>query len=359
MQPHYNRNLILSFVTLIAASCSKPNDAIVGTKIYEYSGNYSELFSTWSKGGINTAFVSRKLATDAEFRQMAKENRIKVFVIFPVFYNPETLANDTTLYAITNKGTRAKQDWVEFVCPSRGEYRNKVLKDLSNLINSTNPDGISIDFVRDFLYWEMVKPTTPADSILHGCYCDSCQLDFEQAKHTTIPDTFTSTYSKNRWLSKNESWVLHKSQKITSMVQSLSTLAKQLNPEIKINLHAVPWRKADYSNARYYIAGQDIKELAKLVDYISPMCYSWMLYREPEWVASVVKDFDSLAPGKILPSIEVNSCYREGILSPEEFKLNMINALEKPSKGVVFWEWDHFEKDSTKIKVLIEERCEM
>lgn len=356
MQPHYNRNLILSLLAIVAAGCSKPADSIIGTKIYDYKGSYPELFNKWQKGGINTAFVSKKMATDNEFRRLAKENRIKVFVIFPVFFNPEEFAKDSSKYAITNQGTKAKQDWVEFVCPSRKSYRHQVLADLHNLIKLANPDGISIDFVRDFLYWEMVKPSTPTDSILHGCYCDSCQVDFTREKGITIPDTFTSTYSKNQWLARNESWAEFKSLKITSMVQSISALARELNPEIKLNLHAVPWRKKDYSNGRYYLAGQDIKELAKLVDYISPMCYSWMLYREPEWVASVVKDFDSLAPGQIIPSIEVNSCYREGTLSPEEFKLNMKYALEKPSKGVIFWEWAQFEEDSTKVKVLLEER---
>lgn len=353
MQYKTNRNLILSIIGLIAAGCSSRNDAIIGTKIYDYRGSYTELFAAWQRGGINTAFVSLKLASDNEFRELAREHRVKVFVIFPVFFNPDTLHTNPSLFAISNKGGHGKQDWVEFVCPSRECYRSHVHAELERIIRTLNPDGVSIDFIRHFLYWEMVRPETPVDSILHGCYCDSCISRFAKATRVTVPDTFTSAYRKAQWLRANDGWASFKSMQVTSMVRSLAGLARTINPDVKVNLHAVPWREGDYSNARYYLAGQDIKELAKYVDYISPMCYSWMLYREPEWVASVVQDFDRFAPGKVLPSIEVNSCYREGILSPEEFRLNLVNALKSPSKGVVFWEWSHFEADSTKIKVLL------
>jgi len=41
------------------------------------------------------------------------------------------------------------------------------------------------------------------------------------------------------------------------------------------------------------VAGQDVRALGPLVDYVSPMCYAHMLYREPTWVGRVTRDLSA------------------------------------------------------------------
>ncbi len=76
---------------------------------------------------------------------------------------------------------------------------------------------------------------------------------------------------------------------------------------------AVPWRRDDYAGAIRTVAGQDFAALSMLADYLSPMCYSFMLRRPPEWIHSVVEELGASSTAKIVPSNQVREYYR-----PEE-----------------------------------------
>ncbi len=91
------------------------------------------------------------------------------------------------------------------------------------------------------------------------------------------------------------------------MVNELADKARSVKSDTKINVHAVPWRDDDFGGANIRVAAQDLRKIAPLTDYISPMCYSQMLRRDAGWIASVVNEMDMKARGKILPSIQVLS----------------------------------------------------
>ncbi len=59
---------------------------------------------------------------------LAGEHDIATFVVVPVFYDPEALEQDPDLFAVTVDGNRAEDDWVQFGCPSRREYRRSGLR---------------------------------------------------------------------------------------------------------------------------------------------------------------------------------------------------------------------------------------
>ena len=182
--------VILVFETISSCINKTVNQQITGVKIYSINKNIDTLITQWLNLGINTAFVSEEIAANITFRDKAKVNGIKVFIIEPLFFNPDILKQDSSLYAITNKGNLTKSDWVEFVCPSNKTYKNTVLQKLENDVSNLKPDGISLDFIRHFVYWEMVGPDQCADSIEHGCFCDRCVTDFSNEAGIALPDTF-------------------------------------------------------------------------------------------------------------------------------------------------------------------------
>jgi hypothetical protein len=51
------------------------SDVVVGVKIYEHAGDRAALFASFEGLGINTLFVSEKLAGDPEFRALARQHR--------------------------------------------------------------------------------------------------------------------------------------------------------------------------------------------------------------------------------------------------------------------------------------------
>lgn len=330
---------------------------LVGVKIYERPSDLDQLFAEWQRLHIDTAFTSETLAGDAEFRRRASERGIEVFVIAPVFFNPEALGRDPELYAITAEGLPARDDWVQFVCPSRPEYRARRVGEIADLVRRLRPQGLSIDFIRHFVFWEKVHPATRHGEIPNACFCRFCVTSFAQKTGVRLPESLADTRATADWILEHHEaeWTDWKVGLVTSMADEIVRAARAVDPALKINLHAVPWRRTDFGGAILTSAGQDLPALSKRVDYLSPMCYAHMLERPPEWIHRVVVALarDSAAP--VLPSIQVGEAYRPGVaLTVAEFEQQLRAALEPPSRGVVFWSWDALAKEPEKRQVVRE-----
>jgi hypothetical protein len=348
---------VLAAIVLACCTCTKRNEPIIGVKIYEYRGDYGALADRWAGTGINTAFVSTALAANDTFRQALQRHDIGVYLIFPVFQNPEILEQDSSLYAVTNRGKKAKDDWVEFVCPSRESYRQAKVAELGNLVRDLDPVGISIDFIRHFVFWEMIYPDREPESIDRACFCDSCLATFSLQQGIQIPDTCRNTVQKADFVLQHYSapWDSFRCDLMATLVRDLAEEARRIKPGVKINVHAVPWREEDFGGAGIKVAGQDLKKIAPYADFISPMCYSQMLKRDAGWISSVVADMDRLAPGMVLPSIQVYPYYIEEEFTAEDFRMCIREALKPPSRGVVFWSWPLLEREQARIDYIGEE----
>jgi hypothetical protein len=349
-------SICVLIISLLVISCSIKDEKIIGVKMYELKESVPILIENWNELNINTAFVSQQVINNKDFRQKAKDSNIDLFVIFPIFYNPEAISKDPSIQAITNKGQVAKEDWVEFVCPTRKEYHDQIIAKAKEIVRKTQPEGISIDFIRHFAYWEMIRPEFTPDSIPESCFCDHCLKTFISETGSILPLDLINTEAQAEWIRNNLriEWTTWKSNQITSLVKRFTNELKEESPNLKFNLHAVPWRKEDYNGAGMHIVGQNLYDLSKMVDYISPMCYTFMLYRSPEWINSLVKDFNEQGLVNIIPSIQVKECYRQERFTVDEFKLCIDEALKEPSKGIVFWSWDYIEQEPEKRKVIKE-----
>jgi hypothetical protein len=343
--------LLLGFIIIAGLSCKREPKKIIGIKIYEYNQDFNKLVAKWKDMGINTAFISRELAENTSFRQILKENKIATYIIFPVFYDPERLQQDSTIYAITSKGNIAKDDWVEFVCPSRSSFRKLKINEAAELVKELQPDGLSIDFIREFVFWEMIYPDRAAGSIDEACFCDSCTRNFCKLNSIVIPDTCLSVTQKASYLinQHSEAWNDYRCDLIASMVKDIADKVRNINPGININVHAVPWRDEDFDGANIRVAAQNLLKIAPYTDYISPMCYSQMVRRDAKWIESVVQDIDKKAQAKILPSIQVYPYYIDDPFTVDDFRECVSAALKPPSQGVVFFSWPLFEKDPARM----------
>jgi hypothetical protein len=347
-------------LSLILAGCknrageTERTDRIIGVKIYEHQGDFEELIQQWKELGINTVFCSIELYSNSDFRKITRDNNLTTFIIFPVFYDPESLSKDSGLYALTERGNPAMDDWVTFVCPSRTEYRKQKVDSLMHLIQVLEPDGISIDFIRHFIFWEKVYPDTHPDSLLNTCFDSSCLAAFQENRGLRIPDSLQETEEIAGWVESNclPEWTQWKCGLITSMIRTISEVARETKPDIKINVHLVPWRTDDFNGAIHSIAGQDFSGIAPLVDYLSPMTYAHMVKRDPSWIHSEVQDVYKQTESRVVPSIQVKEAYLKERLTVREFKKSLSKALEPPSYGVVFWSWEQLETEPGKREVI-------
>lgn len=329
---------------------------VVGVKIYEASPPFDGLFRQWADLGINTLFVSEALLVNGDFRAQARTNGLALFLIYPVFQGPEALKADPGLAAITASGELARDEWVEFVCPIKGDaFLEDRIDHLRSLVAEGRPDAVSLDFIRYFVFWEKVAPDRAPDSLPQTCFCPLCLRFFKNEFGIEIPADLAGTAGTAKWIleAHAEEWAEWKCRRIARTVERLTAAARQADPGVKVNLHLVPWRKGDFGGAVRSVAGQDAALLAPLADYLSPMAYHHMVRQTPAWVHDVVEDLSAQAGGAlVLPSIQVAEAYVTDPLATAEFEAALEQALRPPSGGVVLWSWDALSKSPEKMKVL-------
>jgi len=352
--------LAAALIVLFSNCCSGKTGAlasvppIIGVKIYEAAGPFDNLFREWRDLGVNTLFVSEALLKNADFRGLARTNGMTLFLIFPVFQNPEALKEDPGLAAVTAAGAPAREEWVEFVCPAREDYLSRRAGHLRDLVAEFGPDVVSLDFIRYFVFWEKVAPDRAPESLPQTCFCPVCLAGFEKEMGVRIPYELAATAEKAKWILETHAaeWTEWKCRVIARAVERLAGAARQTKPGVKVNIHAVPWRKDDFGGAVRSVAGQDLTRLAPYADFISPMCYHHMVRRSPAWVHDVVADFSAQTRVAILASTQVSEAYVEKTLAPEEFRAALEEALKPPSIGVVLWSWDALSKSPEKEEIL-------
>ncbi len=346
--------LIICLLWICVPCASRGGDFMVGVKIYDYRGDYPSLIAAWKRVGVNTVFLGANLASEPQLMALAKKQGITTFIILPVFQNPEKLATDPELYAVTGAGKRAEDDWVKFVCPSRDDYRAERLEYVRHLINTCRPDGLSIDFIRYFVFWEKVYPDARPDPLDYACFCPTCLKKFQADSRLTIPPELNSVRGRAEWIMKNHkpAWISWKCRTITSMVREIASEARRSKPDILLNVHLVPWRENDFDNGIRSIAGQDVTALAQFVDFLSPMCYAHMVKQDPSWISSVVTDIARRANKPVIPSVQVKEAYLTEKLTAGEFSRYLEEVRKQPSAGVIFWNWPMLAEDSEKANLV-------
>ena len=123
---------------------------------------------------------------------------------------------------------------------------------------------------------------------------------------------------------------------------TLCSQIRQINPEISIGLHCVPWKQDMYDGAILNVIGQNFSNLAEIGDYLTPMVYHHMMHREPSYIKEFLQEMESLGCTEILPSIQVKKAFGEALGY----------ALESPSKGVLLYKWEDLVDDSERMDIV-------
>lgn len=347
----YLHSLPILFLLLIMGCSPEAGEQMIGAKIYENSGSHKLLFEQWNDMGINTGFCSQELISDSEFMKEAREHKISTFLIFPVFFNSEAIAESPDLSAINRNGEAAAEEWVEFVCPSREDYRQQLVERARSIVREHQPDGISIDFIRHFVYWEKVYPDRDPASLPVSCFDSTCLNHFQAETGVNVPNELNNISDQADWILNNheDAWTTWRCQLITSMAKNIAEAAREEKPDILVNIHLVPWAKDDFNGGIRRVAGQDIKALSHISDYLSPMTYAHMVKQSPDWVHHIVEDIYMQTRGTVLPSIQVGKAYLETEFDLEEFRETVKAALQPPSSGVIIWSWEHLIAEPAKV----------
>jgi hypothetical protein len=135
------------------------------------------------------------------FRQLLADSNITFHITAPVFLDTAALARDPALAGIGHLGNPSREPgvaWLGFVCPARPDYRQQRQAQILNQVRELRPDGLSLDFVRYFIYWERAKPDQSAEEIEKFCFCDHCLHEMETTLGFQFPADASNRTARSR-----------------------------------------------------------------------------------------------------------------------------------------------------------------
>lgn len=287
-----------------------------------------ENINTMNEVGVKQLYIFPEQVDKAGAPEILDNSGIELWLIAPIFFNDEnaSLENPQPKWAIDENGETAQEkssdgSWLKMVCPNDEEYLDYRIEYLKKALRQCNFTGVSLDFIRYFVFWEGVFEDTAPTTLRNTCFCDVCKEKFEKF---------------------DGDWTEFKCKTIDDKVRYIITELRSEFPDLKVNLHAVPWLKDDFDGAIKKIAGQDFQLLAKQLDQIAPMTYSKMLKRNGEWINKVVSGIYNEIGNqnvKIIPAVQIQEVY-SGEVSLADFEDIIKNAIKYPSSGVMVWQWE-------------------
>ncbi len=218
--------------------------------------------------------------------------------VAPIFFNDENgnLTNPVPKWAVCDDGETAQEksnsgNWLKMVCPQDSEYVDYRISCLKDALRKCHFTGVSLDFIRYFVFWESVFEDTDPKKLRNSCFCENCIHTFKVfADISEIKGDTTAEIAGYITQHHAEKWAEYKCAVIDGAAKRILADLRTEFPSLKANIHAVPWKKDDFGGAIKSIPGQDFSLLSQQADQIAPMTYSKMLRRNGQWINDAVSD---------------------------------------------------------------------
>uniref|UniRef100_A0A7C4MPR7 Beta-galactosidase trimerisation domain-containing protein n=1 Tax=Desulfatirhabdium butyrativorans TaxID=340467 RepID=A0A7C4MPR7_9BACT len=175
------------------------------------------------------------------------------------------------------------------VCPTHEAYRRERLLELSRWVSAFGgPDGIDgvfLDFIRYPGYWE-----SPDPELIDSCYCDRCMRRFAEEAGVAVPAL--APEERAGWIKAHgrKAWADWKVGVILSFIREARTLLEgnASGRKLDLGVFTVPYTAYEKQAALSTLLGQDVLQMASLVDVVSPMLYPGLMGKPAGWVGRMV-----------------------------------------------------------------------
>jgi hypothetical protein len=249
--------------------------------------------------------------------------------------NQRLLHERPELWPVLQNGERRPpMEWYVGVTPTFEDYNQSRLDELDRIMRAHDLDGFCLDFIRWPLHWEL-ELRLGAPRPLQSSFDAHTIRRFLEYANFELPHDCKTIHQQAEWILDHhlEAWTNFKCQVITNFVaEARQRIRLRKGEAFSLGVYLVP--APDEQRAE--LVGQRVRDLAPLVDFLAPMVYHAIVLQAPKWAAETMGEIAGLAPGKVLPVLQVDSA--EGAetgadwgppLPPDEWRLLACNTLEQ------------------------------
>ena len=399
--------LLIGLIAFLLIGCNKSDDEpevieppvvekedrIIVAKFFDRldAGPFQEKVAIAQSLGVNQLLMFPDQVMRDGVANILSNSGIDLWLIAPFFYNDDNrsaaqiadfgrepywaICDDGELaWEVNSPNTHPSGSWLRIVCPNDQEYIDYRIGSLKPALKAARFTGISLDFMRQFVYWEGTYSFTKPNSLRNACFCDVCLNKFVDiyghttAKPSSKPsaDRITNSAANNNLLDRFialieggntveiadfvktnlfRQWTNYKCATIDENVRYILAELRKEFPYLKSNIHAVPFTSNSFNGAIRSIAGQDFALLSKQLDQISPMTYDRLCLRPAHWINEITADIFNVVGGRVpvVPTIEGRGD------TDNDYEASLISALQPPSAGVVIWRFESLTEERINI----------
>ncbi len=323
----------------------------------EIRGVYSNPKPFWDTGarlddyGVNAVFVHHGSITEELIRR-ARAEGAKVFAEFATLNGKKYVDEHPEAWPINEKGEQSPQaTWFMGVCPTEPKFRAYRMKQLEDLLDRFEIDGVWMDYVHWHAQFEDPDPVLP-----ETCFSDTCLREFEAATGLRIPPGTVA--EKAAWIlsGHEEQWRDWRCSVIVSWAEEMRGIIRRKRPGALLGVYHVPWTDEEFGGARRRILGVDFDALARVVDVFSPMVYHGRMSRPPGWVGEYIEWFSSrvaIDPArgpKLWPIVQAHN--DPGEITAGEFGEVLRLGVAGRSTGVMMFTTRSVAEDPRKMRMM-------
>ena len=322
-------------------------------------GAYSHPNAFWKTGaqlddyGINAVFVHSG-SINADLIARVRGEGAKLYAEFATLNGKGYVEKHPEAWPINETGEKAPAaTWFLGACPTEPGFRAWRMKQLAELLERNEIDGVWMDYLHWHAQFEDPKPVLP-----ETCFSPTCLREFSRKTGLKIPDGTTADRAKWVLSRHDKRWRDWRCSVIADWVKEIRAVIQKTRPGLLLGSYQCPWRDDDFGGARRRTLGLDLGLLAPLVDVMSPMVYHKRMGRSPAWVgesvgwlAERVKSVPGRAP-LIWPIVQASN--EPGETSPEEFAEVLRLGRSGGATGVMMFTIGSVAQDPNKMKVLRE-----
>jgi len=343
-------------ITFLLASICLPIKS-QDKKLVEIRGIYGNPDAFWQKDinltdlGVNAVFVHSG-SINKEMMERVRQDGVKVFSEFATLNGKNYVEKHPEAWAINDKGEKVETaSWFMGVCPTDPGFKQYRMKQLEDLIQKFDLDGIWMDYVHWHAQFEEPEPILP-----ETCFCDHCLKTFQNSTQINIPQGKTIDMSALILKNFNKEWRDWRCSIIAEWAREMKAIVKQNNPEALLGIYHCPWDDKEFEGARREILGLDYDMLRNIVDVFSPMVYHGRMGRSPEWVKENTEWFcDRLKLNagdspKVWPIVQAYNDPK--IIPADEFSKVLRYGLAAESTGVMMFTTWAVAEDPEKIDAM-------
>jgi hypothetical protein len=299
--------------------------------------------------GVDTPCLHPDFLEDDRMTQALTGQRLRSWLNVPVFCNPKYLERYPEAYAVTSLGRRAAEDWLHFVCPSRNDYLDAAIEALRAKLARLSPAVVSLDFIRNFVFWERIALDGPSTGIEDGCYCSVCLSRFEKTCGEIIDRKGPAAHIHRHF---TRLWADWKCQRIVEVAERIFSEVRALVPDVSLAVQTLPWRETDLDGAIRSRAGQDVPGLARQADMVAPMAFTQMLGQTPRWKEQLLAHVRTSTGKAVCFYVQAEALYRGGTITAEHFDDELTQARSSDPAAIVVLQYEQLAAQPEKAAVL-------